>query len=66
MVNKIGFIPGSERFIIATNRKTLTKKRDKSSSLRKNHSKEPNSIIVERTEISINLKNCSETYFSLL
>ena len=66
MVNKIGFMSGSARFVMATRAKMETKKRDISSTLRKNHSKEPNSIILARTELSIILKNYSETYFYLL
>ena len=65
MDNKIGFISGSTRLVIATRVKIAYIQRDRSSNLKKNHSKVPCSIIPARTEVSIILKNYSETFFSL-
>ena len=55
----------SWRFVIATKVKITYINRDKSSNLKKNHSKVPLSIIPARIEVSIILKNSSVTYFSL-
>ena len=65
MDNKIGFIPGSARLVIATRVKIVYIKRDRTSNLKKYHWKEPFSNIPAITEVSIILKKFSETYFSL-